>query len=134
MGEATPEQVCRGCNTPVENKGPGKRREWCSERCRKQTLYSVPCVDCGKALNGSDGKGAHERCVPCAAAKTGRDKAWPRWEQIAAMRERGLLNKEIAERLDVSAAVIASAVYHAREGGFEIARTTYGPSAARSMR
>lgn len=59
--------VCRGCGGPLPpSRGPGRPMVWCSDRCRKGQ-YSRPCADCGKPLNGSDGRGerAPVRCSPC---------------------------------------------------------------------
>lgn len=48
----------------------GRRRKWCSDRCRKWTLYSVPCEKCGELYGGiANGKaGVRARfCKTCAA-------------------------------------------------------------------
>lgn len=83
--------VCKGCGTELPPKTkPGRARVWCTDRCRKQTLYSRPCVDCGKPLNGSDGTGpdAPERCVSCAAKVSGAArKVWTREACVMAMQE-----------------------------------------------
>lgn len=83
---------CQGCyvQLPPTRNGNTKPRKWCSDRCRKQTLYSVPCVDCGKRLNGSDGRGPNAaiRCLACASAKSGAErKVWTRAAIVAAIRE-----------------------------------------------
>jgi hypothetical protein len=61
--------VCQGCGTPVEQPLRGGRRKWCSERCRRVTLYSRPCLDCGATTN-LDGRVTDPsvRCTECAAA------------------------------------------------------------------
>lgn len=59
---------CAGCG--VELSPPKKhnhRQKWCSERCRKRTLYSGVCVDCGALTSGDGGRsGAPRRCHACA--------------------------------------------------------------------
>lgn len=85
--------VCKGCGTelaPRDPHVPAPPRKWCSERCRKQTLYSRPCADCGKPLNGSNGTGpnAYVRCQPCGAKHSGAErKVWTREAIVAAIRE-----------------------------------------------
>jgi DNA-directed RNA polymerase subunit RPC12/RpoP len=57
--------VCAGCGAELKpNRGPGHPRKWCSERCRRRTLYSGVCADCGGATY--DGT-AHppNRCTRC---------------------------------------------------------------------
>lgn len=59
--------VCQGCSAELPpNRGPGQKRKWCSERCRRHTIYSRPCADCGTpTYDGS--ANPPERCVPCHA-------------------------------------------------------------------
>lgn len=59
---------CRGCETMVDPGTSNRKRVWCSERCRKLTLYSRKCPDCGKTIN-TDGSVTRvsERCVQCNA-------------------------------------------------------------------
>lgn len=81
--------VCEGCGVPVPPSRGAIPRKWCSERCRKQQ-YSVPCVDCGKPLNGSDGRGpnAAVRCVKCSGAISGAKRTvWTREAIVRAIRE-----------------------------------------------
>lgn len=48
---------CDGCGEPLPaNLAPGPARRWCSERCRKTTLYSGTCVICGDPTNASQGR------------------------------------------------------------------------------
>jgi hypothetical protein len=65
-----PADVCHGigCDQPLApQKGRGRRRKWCSERCRKVTLYSGECRDCGARINTSgDVARRSERCNSCA--------------------------------------------------------------------
>lgn len=57
---------CQGCGTELAQKPTGARRKWCSERCRRRTLYSRECIDCGEPTDGSNGAArAPERCAEC---------------------------------------------------------------------
>lgn len=77
--------ACLGCGAELPPKTwNGRDRKWCSERCRKQTLYSGTCVDCGEPTNGYAGIGkAGERCKKCRHAKEHADRIWTR-ERILA--------------------------------------------------
>jgi hypothetical protein len=91
---------CAGCDATVPpNKGPGSPRKWCSDRCRKITLYSRRCVDCGSICN-TDGRvaAAALRCRSCRIAYErtveGRqartyvsEQKWTDAEMIAALQE-----------------------------------------------
>jgi hypothetical protein len=76
--------TCQGCAVdlpPKKWKGPD--RKWCSNRCRKQTLYSGTCRECGARTNGSDGPGtASDLCCHCAPAANAK---WTRDVIIAAI-------------------------------------------------
>lgn len=67
MARTITDGKCEGCGTPFPPySSRGRRRKWCSGRCRKQTLYSGQCIDCGAPTNGYDGPAlASERCVAC---------------------------------------------------------------------
>jgi hypothetical protein len=58
--------TCQGCSAELQQPRSGRRRKWCSDKCRKRTLYSLPCADCGQPCN-TDGRvtGASERCLAC---------------------------------------------------------------------
>lgn len=75
---------CHGCGKQLPpSRGPGRQRKWCTNRCRRQTLYAGSCVDCGAPTNGYNGPGkASKRCVACAAADR---KIWTREALIAAI-------------------------------------------------
>lgn len=80
---------CHGCGAAVApTTGRGRRRKWCSDRCRKQTLYSVPCEDCGTPLSGSEGRGpnAPTRCTPCNVRRVQGEALWTRASIIEAIR------------------------------------------------
>lgn len=56
------------------NNGPGRKRVWCSDRCRRKQ-YAGTCVDCGALTNGHNGPGkASVRCVPCSNRVTGDER------------------------------------------------------------
>jgi hypothetical protein len=77
--------LCVGCDTPLplEPRRPGRRRKWCSDRCRKGQ-YAGECVDCGAPTNGHDGPGkASTRCAPCRHAKETAEAVWTRERMIA---------------------------------------------------
>lgn len=60
--------LCRGCDAELpEQKASGRRREWCSDRCRKVSLYSSRCIDCGAICN-KDGRVTNPaiRCFQCS--------------------------------------------------------------------
>lgn len=45
---------CDGCGEPLPpNRAPGPARRWCSERCRRTTLYGGTCAICGDATYGT---------------------------------------------------------------------------------
>lgn len=105
-------RACHGCGaTLAPNKAPGRQRKWCSDRCRKVTLYSRSCVDCGVTIN-TDGRvtNANQRCVPCAAKHSGAErKVW------------------------TADAVVAAIQTWAELHGEPPAMTTWSPSMARSI-
>lgn len=81
---------CQGCGVAIESAPSGPPRKWCSARCRRLTLYSRPCLDCGAALSGSKGrsKKAPVRCQKCASAHSGRAfKVWTREVVTLAIQE-----------------------------------------------
>lgn len=75
---------CHGCGTPVEQTPRAREKKWCSEGCRKRSLYSGTCIDCG-ARTGYSGHGtdASERCTACAGA---RATVWTRGGIVNAIR------------------------------------------------
>lgn len=81
--------TCQGCGAELPpNKAVGRKRKWCSNRCRKQTLYTGTCIDCGGPTGYSGTSVPRDRCVPCAGVhirETGSKKVWPRPALIAAI-------------------------------------------------
>lgn len=79
---------CAGCGEsfPVRNKKALNRAKWCSERCRRQTLYSKPCPGCGKPMDGSNGPHvAPRRCVACDLEHRHATAHWTRASIVAAI-------------------------------------------------
>jgi hypothetical protein len=57
---------CHGCGVELTPRGPGRLPKWCSQRCRKQTLYTGTCRLCGGKTGWSGQKTPREICAPCA--------------------------------------------------------------------
>lgn len=97
--------ACAGCGTAIEQP----RRKWCSDRCRKRTLYGGTCKLCGAVTNGYDGPGtAADICIDCHEARNAERNAeiierWnegePEW-YIA--REMGLRDQQVRGALEVA--------------------------------
>jgi len=69
---------CGGCGKPI----PGNRM-WCSNRCRRNTLYGGTCIDCGAPTSGANGPlEAAPRCKPCALEAR---RVWTRELLVAAL-------------------------------------------------
>lgn len=66
-------QECIGCGSELPESWHGRGRKWCSETCRKNTLYSRPCVDCGKRVSAY---GRTKRCSKCQHAKERSEAVW----------------------------------------------------------
>lgn len=67
--------VCKGCGGPLPASRGGRPRKWCSDRCRK-SQYAQPCVDCGgPTKDGSGGRVAEPRCVPCGNKLSGEKRS-----------------------------------------------------------
>lgn len=70
--------LCKGCGAELPPaKATGRKRSWCSDHCRKQTTYGVPCSVCGeKRYNGKAKPGETRICARChseARADAGRE-------------------------------------------------------------
>lgn len=70
--------ACKGCGAEIDQpKGSGRPRIWCSDRCRKTTLYAGECCDCGASTCGDGGRAsAPKRCAPCAHAEQAAQSYW----------------------------------------------------------
>ena len=74
--------TCHGCGIQLVSSDP--RAKWCSERCRKRTLYSGECRVCGAITNGYDGPGtASSLCRTCAPVE---NRVWTESRIIDAIR------------------------------------------------
>lgn len=82
------EYTCQGCGAVGQQTTGGRPKKWCSEHCRKNTLYGGTCVDCGTRTAYTGHGTAHaERCVLCSAKHNGAlKKVWTREAIIAAFR------------------------------------------------
>lgn len=62
-----------GCGTALPPSRGYRERKWCSEKCRKLTLYARYCVDCGGICN-TDGRvtDPSSRCRTCSRAHQSR--------------------------------------------------------------
>lgn len=87
---------CPGCGADLT--GTHGKRKWCSERCRKQTVYSGTCQHCGTPTNGYGGFGsASDTCKRCF-----NERNKDRNERLAEMWEAGEPTWYIAEQLGIS--------------------------------
>lgn len=91
-------------------RGPAKR-EW----------EAGTCPQCGGRLASAD---RSDRCIDCKREAV-RRQARERAELFIALRERGLLNNEIAEREGITAGSVASALCHAPDYGLTVPRSPY---------
>lgn len=79
---------CAGCGDPLPPQTIGRRRKWCSQRCRRDTLYSGACVACGARTSGNNGRAkAPERCLACHNEVQRANAIWNRDSIIRAIRE-----------------------------------------------
>lgn len=83
--------VCETCGGPLPPQKRGRRRRFCSDRCRK-AQYDLVCVDCGGRVNGSSPAGManrdEPRCIACAARHSGEARrVWTRTLIIERIRE-----------------------------------------------
>lgn len=85
---STSEQsVCQGCSVPISKPRRGGRK-WCSEACRKRTMYGAPCPDCGALMYGGNGRGpdAPKFCRECWQAHAPDKTVWTQAAVIDAVR------------------------------------------------
>lgn len=120
--------TCQGCGIGLAPpKKYGRPRKWCSDRCRKQTLYSTPCVNCGTPTTGDGSK--HELCAACNTLATGARNTAARVKReqvILALRAEGLSNRDIAARTGSTASAIAGFLSRQRHWyGVDVPRDPY---------
>lgn len=59
MEKVCQELICRRCGNPIEINPGGRRRVYCSDKCRREwgkkhpTLYKHECLFCGKEFESS---------------------------------------------------------------------------------
>lgn len=81
---------CEGCGAelPPPKRAAGRQRKWCSNRCRRVTLYAGSCVDCGNRTDGSEGPGkAAQRCLECSSRHLHENRRWNQETIIVAIQE-----------------------------------------------
>lgn len=61
-------RTCAAPDCDISLEGCHGKRKWCSDRCRKRTLYSGECVDCGRRTEGiaSGLERESKRCRGCS--------------------------------------------------------------------
>lgn len=109
--------TCAGCGTAIEQPPRGKPRKWCSDRCRKRTLYGGTCKLCGAVTNGYDGPGtAAEVCIDCYETRNAERNAEiiERWNE-------GEPEWYIAEEMGLDGIAVRSVVQIARRHGGQVA-------------
>ena len=126
---ATHTIICVGCGAEVEVSIHGRRRKWCTEHCRKQTLYASPCIDCGAPTwHGCAGRANQGRCVQCANKEQVRQK----WLEIGELdaeiirrRKLGYYNWAIEEDLGLPFNTVASHMSRLKSLGFDVPKSPY---------
>ncbi len=117
---------CHNLIGPPRYQGPP--RKWCSEPCRI-TKYSRPCVDCGRPLTGCNGHGenAPQRCGDCdhERQRVTSERAAVALEMWRLREAEGLLNTEIAQRVNRSRLYVPSELYRLRAAGFSVPKAAY---------
>jgi hypothetical protein len=111
---------CHGCGRDLSEVA-GNPRKWCSEKCRKMSYYETTCA-CGRKTWG------RERCGDCARGdRLAQRRIAQKQRRIAIvlLRQEGLLNYEIAERLGVSTLAVASQVSQMRQEGWSVPASAY---------
>jgi hypothetical protein len=80
---------CHGCGAPLMRKSShGRAPKWCSQRCRKQTLYTGTCETCGDRTGWNGTITPSRECAPCASRRAGAArKRWTRDVLVAKLRE-----------------------------------------------
>lgn len=114
------ERRCQGCGAalPPEPIRRGRKRKWCSERCRKQTLYATAdCIECGARLpyHGHPEPPEGRRCDTCFKSRNAERNA-----RIVARWNEGEPVWYIAEQEGLSGGQVRGAIDGAREGGVHV--------------
>lgn len=106
---------CAGCGADLT--GSHGRTKWCSDRCRKDTLYAGKCIDCGAVTDGVK-SGAHrpvERCQDCTRTRNAE-----RNELLLEMWEADEPTYYIAEKLGMTETAVTTWINWQRRHGKQI--------------
>lgn len=102
--------TCQGCGAELLPSGGNRPRKWCSERCRRRTLYAGTCIDCGGPTDGSNGRArAPERCAGCIAHLNDERDA-----RILEAWERGATGEHIAATEGLTYPQVRGVIEHRR--------------------
>jgi len=131
---------CAGCGVKLPPPSPkaNRGRKWCSDQCRKKTLYSPPCIDCGTPTNGTTPSKHKGRCKACGqrhVAEVARAKSEPIDQAVLELRRQGYLNWAIEDKLGLPYNAAASRLCRMRRRGVEVPPSPYWfPAAAQEER
>lgn len=111
------ERHCKGCGAalPPEPVRRGRKRVWCSDYCRKQTLYATAdCISCGTRLPyyGHPEPPEGRRCIDCEQTRNAECNA-----RIVRAWNEGEPEWYIAEREGLSGGQVRGVIKSARERG-----------------
>lgn len=110
MREAPTLHTCQGCGEEFVQANRGRPRKWCSERCRKTTLYGFTCRDCGKRIYSGYPDPDHGRCGECQHER----EYGERNRRILELWEEGAPGSFIAEELGISYNQVRGLIEHRR--------------------
>lgn len=66
--------TCAGCEAAITQPRSGRRRKWCSDRCRKNKTYGGTCANCGGPTAYSEPPALRcEDCVKSANQERNRE-------------------------------------------------------------
>lgn len=111
---------CRGCGaTLAPTNGRGRQRLWCSDRCRRRTLYVTPCRTCGAKVYDGTANPPNE-CGGCKHERLYGEQN----RRIRQLWRRGATAPEIGQELGLPAVNVSARIQAWREGGESIPRHT----------
>jgi hypothetical protein len=80
------EARCMGCGEQLPVKArPSRARKFCSQTCRKRTLYGGICASCGAPTHGDGLVSVARHCLRCARAQAHANRRWTPETVIAAL-------------------------------------------------
>ena|ERR1700684_1969033 len=122
--------ICAGCGERISPLS-----KWCSERCRRTTLYGGTCEVCGARTHGNDGPArAPDRC---------REHPKPRGRPTASVEKQRLVERlwaegwscaEIARQIGSSSTKPAALIGVYRQRGYVLPLRNEGASRANRKR